>query len=128
VKGQTTESFLKTWLADTVTPSVRPKTAHSYAQMARLHVVPAVGKVRLDQLNAQHVQKMMSTMTAAGLAPRTVQYARAILRKALADAMRWGLVTRNAAALATPPRSVRRPVEPLTASAAAQLIGYASEH
>lgn len=49
------------------------------------------------------------------LAPRTVFHIRAVLRKALNQALVWGLVTRNAAALANPPRvpeEERRPLSP----------------
>ena len=44
----------------------------------------------------------------AGLSPRTVQYIHAVLRLALAQAERWGLIPKNVARLVTPPR-VRRP-------------------
>ena len=45
-----------------------------------------------------------------GLSPRTVQYARAVLRKALNQALRWGLVPRNVATLVDPPRSKRHEI------------------
>ncbi len=44
----------------------------------------------------------MRQALAGGLAPQTVNHARAVLRSALADAQRWGTVARNAAALAEP--------------------------
>ena len=40
----------------------------------------------------------------AGLAPRTVQLHHGILRAALNQALRWGLVGRNVAALTEGPR------------------------
>lgn len=42
------------------------------------------------------------------LAPRTVQYVRAVLRKALGTAEKYGLVARNVATLVDPPRSEHR--------------------
>ena len=41
---------------------------------------------------------------ANGASARTVRYARAVLRAALNQALRWELVSRNAAALTDPPR------------------------
>jgi integrase len=41
---------------------------------------------------------------AEGLAPLTVRQIRSVLRNALNQALRWGLVTRNVAALAEPPK------------------------
>jgi len=52
----------------------------------------------------------MTAKMAAGLSPRTVQYVRAVLRRALGQAVKWSLVSRNVATLVDPPRSVRKPV------------------
>ena len=57
----------------------------------------------------------MRALEARGLAPRTVQYARAVLRRALRLALRWDLVTRNSPALVDPPRLPRRETEHLSA-------------
>ncbi len=74
----------------------------------------------------------LADMAAVGLSPRTCQYARAILRSALHDASRWGLLgERNAAGLADVPKGLAKegaPLEPeqastLLASAADQPIG-----
>ena len=53
-------------------------------------------------------------MVERGLSPRTAVGCRTTLRKALADAQRDGLVHRNVAALARPPRIPGRDVEYLT--------------
>lgn len=127
-RSQTVGQFLARWLEDTAKPTLRPKTHHSYAQLIRLHIVPAIGAVPLDTLTPQHVQRMMREMTARGLSPRTVQYTRAILRRALGYAVRWSLVTRNVAMLVDPPRSVRTPVQPLTGDQARAFLAYAKEH
>jgi hypothetical protein len=46
------------------------------------------------------------------LSARTRRYIHAVIRKALADAMRWGLVTRNVADAASPPsaKAARAPI------------------
>ncbi len=103
---QTVGQFLDRWLADVVQPSVRPKTHHSYAQLVRLHVKPALGHHQLAKLEPQQVQAMLNDKISLGLSPRTVQYMRAVLRRALGQALKWGLVARNVATLVDPPRSV----------------------
>ena len=45
------------------------------------------------------MQRFLNGRSKAGLSPRTVQYIRAILRAALGQAVRWGYVERNVAAL-----------------------------
>jgi integrase len=57
-----------------------------------------------------------------GLSPTTVQYVRAVLRSALAHAIREGLVQRNVAALVRPPRAPRKEVKPLEFEEARTLL------
>ena len=104
---QTVGQFLDKWLSEVARPKLRPSTFISYQSKIRNYLIPALGKHQLVKLTPQHVQAMMNEMSARGLSPRSVQYARAVLRKALNQAMKWGLVTRNVATLAEPPRVTR---------------------
>ena len=47
-----------------------------------------------------------------------------MLRRALGQALKWGLVTRNVATLVDPPRAVRKPVQPLTANQARAFLAF----
>jgi integrase len=118
----TVEQFLQLWLRDVVTPSKRASTAASYEQIVRIHIVPAVGKVRLQQLSTAHVQQLLAKVTEKGRSPRTVQYVRAVLRAALNQAIKWDLIERNAAARATPPRSERYEAQVLDVEGARQFL------
>lgn len=109
----TVGAFLAQWLTDAVKPRVRPKTFVSYAGIVRVHLEPGLGSVPLARLSPQHVQAFLNHKSAAGLSPRTVSYLRSVLRQALTQAERWGLVTRNVARLAEPPRVPRREIRPL---------------
>ena len=104
---QTVRQFLESWLEDVVKPAKAPKTYVSYEEIVRLHAVPALGRHPLDKLAPQHVSALLKAKGEAGLSPRRVHHIRAVLRTALNQALRWGLVTRNAAALVDPPRQVR---------------------
>jgi len=59
--------------------------------------------------------KKKETDPIKGLAPRTVQYLRAVLRRALGQAHKWGLVARNVATLVDPPHTVKPEIRPMTA-------------
>src|SRR5215208_3908499 len=50
---------------------------------------------------------------AAGLSPRTVHYARGVLRSALGQALKWGIVSRNVATLVDPPHMDKKRVTAL---------------
>src|SRR5688572_20221922 len=43
--------WLETWLRDWAKPNIRPSTYEDYERTVRLHVVPVLGKVRLDRLS-----------------------------------------------------------------------------
>jgi integrase len=106
--------FLHQWLEDTVRPSTRPSTFSSYASIVRLHLEPGLGRLPLARLSPQQVQAFLNAESASGLSPRSVAMERAVLRGALGRAERWGLVTRNVAKLAEPPRVPRRQITPLS--------------
>jgi integrase len=114
ISQQTLGEYLEVWLRDTIAPSRRPSTHASYASMVHVHLIPGLGSSRLPELTAADVQAMLNAKSAAGLAPRSVAYQRAVLRQALAHAERWGLVERNVARLTVPPRQVRHEVQPFT--------------
>jgi integrase len=107
----TVKDFLERWLEDSVKPRVRPWTYRGYEVHVRLHIVPGLGRDRLTRLTPQRVQAWMNERLRAGLSPKSVHYMRGTLRTALNQALRWGLVVRNVAALVDPPRSASGPTE-----------------
>lgn len=128
-ESQTVGVYLARWLEQSVKPTTRPRTHESYAQLVRLYIVPNIGHVRLSKLGPQHVQAMLNhlavprpklkdetaaeakrgkgTLTKDVLSARTIQYVRAVLRRALNQAKRWRLVAFNAAELVEPPKTKR---------------------
>ena len=120
-RRQTVGAFLDRWLEDVVRPAKAPNTAATYADIVRLHLKPGLGRHELGKLTPQHVAALLKAKTDAGLSPRMVLHVRAVLRCALNQAMRWGLVGRNVAALVEPPRQVRSEVQPLTPTEARAL-------
>ena len=117
---------------------LRATTWHSYEQMLRLHVVPALGARQLQQLTAHDLDALYADLLASGrargkggLAVKTVHYIHTIIRKALADAERKGTVTRNVAALADPPKlsaARQREMRIWTSEQLRQFIDLAKDH
>jgi integrase len=101
---RTTGQYLEWWIAEVVPGTVKARTAEGYAGIVNRYLVPQLGTVRLTRLGPEHVQEMMRALEERGLSPRTRQYARAVLRRALGHAERWGIVVRNAAALVDSPK------------------------
>lgn len=116
VERQTVGQFLDRWLEDVVKPARAAKTYASYAELMRLHAIPGLGHHPLAKLAPQHVAALLKEKSDAGLSPRRVHHIRSVLRNALNQAMRWGLVARNVAALVEPPRQTPREVKPFSSS------------
>ncbi len=125
--SQTVAEYMASWLEDTASQRVRPSTLQGYEEKTRNYIVPAIGRLKLDRLSPQHVHRMLSEMSRRGLSPLTVRHTRAVLRNALSQAERWGLVTRNAAALTEAPRVQQRERRTLSASELARLLDHVED-
>jgi integrase len=124
----TVADYLTSWLETTARPRLRPRTFDSYAMIVNRHLVAALGSTRLARLTPADVRGYLADKLAAGLSARTCAYHRAILRKALHDAMRDGLLGRNVAALADPPKQTTREQQWLDAEQARAFIEEAQRH
>ena len=73
-----------------------------------LHVLPALGRIGLRRLRYQQIESLYDALLhpteGQGLSPKTVYEIHLLIRGALADALRHGLVTRNVALLARAPQ------------------------
>jgi integrase len=76
----------------------------SYADTVRLHITPSLGRKVLRRLTVSDVDQLLARKRSAGYSANTVRIIRAVLRRALRQAEREGLVSRNAAALSSAPR------------------------
>lgn len=111
--------YLQKWLVD-VRPRLAPATWRKHESIVRVHLAPALGHRSLSELSVADVRQFLSR--GEGLDPQSRRHHRATLRRALADAVRDGLVTRNVAALAEPPPMRRKRVAVLDADQVRTLI------
>lgn len=123
-RGITVAEFLDQWLADVVRPNVRPWTFSGYEVHVRLHLKPTLGRLPLDKLTPLHVQQLLNRKIASGMKPKSVRYIRGTLRTALNQAVRWGLINRNAASLVDGPRVERYEIQPFTPDEARTFLAY----
>jgi integrase len=103
--------YLEGWQAGLATAGRRPTTIDRYGRMIGAYVMPRIGDVPLQQLSALDLDQLYAALAtegrhrgSGGLSLRTVRYVHSILSKALGDAERKGLVSRNVARLASPPK------------------------
>ena len=125
---QTVGEFLTRWLQDVARTRVRPRTFVGYEAAIERHISPHCGRVRLAKLTPQHLQAWLATLEAHGVSAGRRRYARVVLRTALNTAIRWRLVTVNAATLIDAPRTTSREIRPLTPDEAKTLLAATREH
>jgi Site-specific recombinase XerD len=109
----TVETFLRDHWLPSRASQVRSSTAASYEDALLGRVVPRIGAIRLDRLTPRHVEELYRDLLAGGgrdakrgraLSARTVAYTGKIFVRALDDAVRLGLIVRNAAAQVERPK------------------------
>lgn len=88
----TVSEYLDRWLEDSVEQTRRPATVVEYESVVRVHLKPALGRAKLQDLKAAHVQAMLSKMRRDGYAPGTAKRVYAVLGAALNQAVKWQLL------------------------------------
>ena len=96
------EAYLYRWL-EHMRQRVRPSTLERYETLVRYHVVPCIGRVRLDKLRPHHLQRVVDEMLET-LAPGTAHKCYAVMASALTQAVRWRLLSVSPATGVAPPR------------------------
>lgn len=117
----TLAAYMRSWIETAATVKLSPKTAERYRGLIENQILPHLGTLPLQKLKPVHVANWHATLLKAGghtggpLSARTVGHAHRVLHKALADATRHEVVTRNAAALVSPPKVTGDEIEILSA-------------
>ena len=99
-KGETVGAFLERWLEHVVKPGKTHRTYTTHRQQVRSHIVPALGRVKLEALRKAQVDRLYADLLrakpeGAGLAPSSVRRVHAVLHAALEEAVRGDLIPRN---------------------------------
>ena len=113
----TVGKWLSIWLTD-YNSNVKPFTLRAYQDRVNLHIVPALGAVKLTALSAPMVQRFINNLSKdsenkKALAPKTVKNIHGVLHKALLQAVVLGYIRTNPADHCTLPRVIRPEIKPL---------------
>ena len=104
---QTVGEYLATWL-ETKKTTVEYSHWKRCETVIRLYVLPMIGRTPLTKLTAQQIQQIYAHVLGLGRAPNTVAKIHIALHKALEDALRLDLVSRNVADLVDKPKDRHR--------------------
>jgi integrase len=86
--------FLERWVSDA--RDIRPTTRHGYEVVVNYHLVPRIGHIAIGDLTPLHVERLLGDLEGT-MSPKTARNVHVVLRRALGQAMRAGLVNRNVA-------------------------------
>ena len=119
--------YLHIWLRGH-TPHLAPTTAQSYRDLIQGHLLPALGHVWLAKLTPQLIRDYVDTALRTGLSTTSVRYHVVVLRAALSQAVRDGLLPRNAASLVTLPKRAHSEMRTLDLEQATVFLGEAKRY
>jgi len=126
--------LLRQWLKDYASMNTTDRTQESYTSIIERHLIPALGKISLIDLQAQNIQSYYAKKLAegradgkGGLSPRSVVYHHRILSKALDYAVKMGLVVRNVAKVVEPPRVARVTMQTLSPEEVSRFLDVARD-
>jgi integrase len=127
----TVSEFLTRWL-DHIKTQVQPRTHGGYTEKVE-QLIPRLGAIPLSKLKPEQISAAYSAALTSGrrdgksggLSPRSVHHMHRVLVQALGQAMRWGAVNRNVAALVDPPKCDRTEMKTLDVDQATTMIELA---
>ncbi len=126
--------WLRQWLKDYASMNTTDRTQESYTSIIERHLIPALGRVPLADLQPQHIQSYYAEKLdkgradgKGGLSARSVVYHHRILSKALDYAVKMGVVVRNIADVVQPPRVQRVTMSTLSSEEVTRFLDVARE-
>ena len=103
----TLDEYLHQWL-DHITPTRSPTTVRGYRFKVK-RISAKLGRVRLDKLTAQQLDRTYREWLDEGLDPSSVHHLHRVLSAALRQAVKWGLLASAPTVRASPPQRLLQP-------------------
>jgi integrase len=108
---ETLAVHIRRWLKVVAKPRLKDSSLYRYERLTELHTIPAIGGVRLTALRRHHIQAFHAQMAEKGLSKRTQEFAHAVLRSALQDALESGHIATNVCDLVARPKPARHEMQ-----------------
>ncbi len=132
VRAGTVGDLCERWYAHAA-PDLSPTVAAEYRRLLDRRILPRWSDVPLRRLRTADLDQWYGELRRSGgpggtaLAPNTVTRAHALLRRALAQGVKWGWLSVNPAANASPPRARKQQLDLPDPVDVARLIGAAAK-
>lgn len=108
--------------------TMRPNTLEVRSYLLRKHILPIIGSIKLVGLRPDHLQSLYSKKLDEGLSKLTVLIIHQLIHKALSNAEKWGMVSRNVSNLVEAPKREKRPMSVWTPEQVLQFLSATKNH
>jgi integrase len=117
----TLEKFVELWLEGKAL-SNRAHTVQQYRQVLHQHILPHMGKMRLQDIQPAHIKQLYLKKREEGRGARTIQFIHRMLYSVLKQAVREGLLGRNPTEVVDRPKVEQNEIQILTEEQVRQLL------
>jgi integrase len=124
---KTLDEYLAGWLSS-IQLSVRRTTWAQYERAIRVHINPHFGQKKVRDLRAEHIQAFYNLLVEKGVGIYAVLKVHDVMRSALTQAVRMGIISRNPAAYAIRPRKPSKEMKIYDESQISQMLVAAKGH
>lgn len=101
---ETVAEYEERWLK-TKESQIEEGTYRQYSWLVKNHIIPRLGHLQLSKLRADHIQAMYSDLESEdAISPQSIGHLHRVLSQTLKNAVQWGLIAKNPAELAKPPK------------------------
>lgn len=122
--SMTVEKWFTYWLNQVAAKKVRPNTLDGYRRTVSNHIIPAIGKVKLDKVTADHMRRVHDAVLEKGNNSTTALLAHRTMSASFKVALREGRIGRNPATLVDAPVKAAKSLEALTLDDALQFLKH----
>jgi integrase len=101
---ESVKDFSVRWMDTYVATNCTLRTAIGYQGNIDRYIIPIVGRIAVQNLTSSQIQGIYAGMLERGLSHTTTLHAHRVLKEMLACAVKWGIIPKNPADGATPPK------------------------
>lgn len=110
----TFQAFSDTWLSDYALQHLEPTTIDIYKKLLRVHIIPAIGNLKLARIQPSHLNRLYNVMLQerkdgklGGYSPTTIKRVHALISSILNTAVKWNVMLENPCERVSPPKQTR---------------------
>ena len=102
--------------------TMKRRSLETYRGIARKHLLPALGNVKLSDLDRERVQRLYARKRDTGLSPARIRRIHGVLSSALNTAARWRYIGHNVCKEVSPPRVPPPEIRPFSKDEAKRFL------